>query len=333
MSNHLFFLGKALEGLTTGFAVGLQERQKIQAEVEQQKLKTRQTEVTEAAKTAREETKEAGRLATEEQKTLREESRRQQLQEKFEKQFGVQLEQVRQSGLRAEAAAEAAKLKAQQTQGELSEQFAIGAKRNLSAISLRNDREGLIQYLNFFQNSLQEIQGQNGSDSREDHATTVLNSLTIVRSDTPIKSSQEAIPPQLKETTMQQVLDKAVWMSQKGITELKIVLKPEHLGTVLVQITHEQNGLSARIGAQDSAMGDLLKSQLGSLKTSLAQEGVHLQNITVFVGGHFNPDSRSFKPEPWAEPDGGPSRSFVQAMTEPFLDYEYKDHRLVNLLV
>ncbi len=103
-----------------------------------------------------------------------------------------------------------------------------------------------------------------------------------------MKILQNNVQKSVNDEVFSQIVEKANLMINAGVSQINIVLKPEHLGTLLLQVTHTQNALSASIQTPNAAVSDVLKSQLGALKTSLAAEGVHLQNLNVFTGSNFN---------------------------------------------
>lgn len=66
-------------------------------------------------------------------------------------------------------------------------------------------------------------------------------------------------------------------------SKVNIILQPENLGKVSVEIIKTQEGITAKMVAETTQIKDLLDKSLESLKNTLASQGVNVNNITVKV--------------------------------------------------
>jgi len=64
-------------------------------------------------------------------------------------------------------------------------------------------------------------------------------------------------------------------------TEIKMVLKPENLGQLTINIENKNNVIKGTIQVTDSGVKNVLKASIGELKSALNNIGVHTQDIEV----------------------------------------------------
>jgi hypothetical protein len=70
-----------------------------------------------------------------------------------------------------------------------------------------------------------------------------------------------------------------------GEGEIRLVLKPEHLGSVRIRLHLGESSLEGRIVVDNSNVKELLEANLEQLKSALRQEGYASANIDVTVSG------------------------------------------------
>lgn len=62
---------------------------------------------------------------------------------------------------------------------------------------------------------------------------------------------------------------------------MEISLKPDHLGKISVELTLTDNGLSAKIIANDEGVKNLLAAHINRLSETLAEKGIRVENVEV----------------------------------------------------
>jgi hypothetical protein len=78
---------------------------------------------------------------------------------------------------------------------------------------------------------------------------------------------------------------------------LEISLKPDHLGKLLIDLRLSENGLNAKILANDEGVRNLLASQINRLSDSLAERGIRLESIEVVYTALSDKDFGRQQPE------------------------------------
>lgn len=82
---------------------------------------------------------------------------------------------------------------------------------------------------------------------------------------------------------MDQMLDALKLKMNQEVKELDLMLHPESLGNVHVQLTSVKGTLSAQFTAQNEAVKQILEGQMIELKETLEQKGVQVEAIEVRV--------------------------------------------------
>ena len=75
-------------------------------------------------------------------------------------------------------------------------------------------------------------------------------------------------------------------------SEVRIQLKPEHLGELKIRVAVEQGVVSAEFVAESQAVKSLIEASLPELRTALQNMGSTVSELAVFVGGHEQPSDR-----------------------------------------
>lgn len=82
---------------------------------------------------------------------------------------------------------------------------------------------------------------------------------------------------------LHQIVDKARVQIGRKETRIEIQLKPEFLGKLRIEVGSKQGELSVAIFTENSAVKNVLESNLQALKDTFAQQGLRLENLQVTV--------------------------------------------------
>ena len=109
---------------------------------------------------------------------------------------------------------------------------------------------------------------------------------TVSLSQTTASSAQNANIT--KDDIIAQIHSKLQALNSTNNTKLTMVLNPESLGKVQVQLTNTDNGMVAEFSVASQHVKDLLDSNLTQLKDTLSAQGVHVNDVSVKVSHSEN---------------------------------------------
>jgi flagellar hook-length control protein FliK len=134
----------------------------------------------------------------------------------------------------------------------------------------------------------------------------------------------------LRERLLPEIVHQAgIILRDGGEGEIRLVLKPENLGSVRIRLQLGESSLEGRIVVDNSNVKELLDAHLEQLKSALRQEGYASANIDVTVSGGGG-ERRDPPPEPvLAAVSGRTAGEFERAATPALLDLGFTT---VNLL-
>jgi flagellar hook-length control protein FliK len=112
-----------------------------------------------------------------------------------------------------------------------------------------------------------------GSDKKETHS--VANSTA---------TSEKSLPAYVMNQVSKQILRSF----QDGLNEIRLQLKPPHLGRIQLHLKNENDGLKVSILAENNTTQKLLKTHTSELKAALLEHGIRLEKIDVQVSFNFD---------------------------------------------
>lgn len=133
----------------------------------------------------------------------------------------------------------------------------------------------------------------------ESNNTLSINRIDISVADAKHHSVEQSASPQQtittktgqvvsKENILSQIHDKLQMMNKISNSKMTMVLNPESLGKVTVQLSNTNNGIMAEMFVDSTEVKELLDRSLSSLRESLTSQGVSVDNVTVKLSESSN---------------------------------------------
>lgn len=91
-----------------------------------------------------------------------------------------------------------------------------------------------------------------------------------------------------KEDVLAQIHSKLQMMNSTNNAKLTMILNPESLGKVSIQLLNTKDGLTAEMQVASQAVKDILDSNLSNLKDTLSAQGVQVNEVSVKVSQSEN---------------------------------------------
>lgn len=123
----------------------------------------------------------------------------------------------------------------------------------------------------------------------EDAMSTIRTESRTESPDAQIRPRGNDRPPsRIAADSVNDMVEKAVWSVRNGQSEVRIALKPDHLGHVRMLIATEQQHVNIRILTDAPIARDILESHISQLKTDLEQRGLRVEQMDVLYSGDDN---------------------------------------------
>jgi flagellar hook-length control protein FliK len=106
----------------------------------------------------------------------------------------------------------------------------------------------------------------------------------------------------IAEPVIEQAVRGVLLSVRDGASEMRVRMRPEHLGELHLRLVFKENVLSLDVSAQSTVVKSILESNLGQLRQSLHSNGVDVGKVSVTVepdvssGGHFSREAPVFQP-------------------------------------
>ncbi|MBI9097471.1 MAG: flagellar hook-length control protein FliK [Spirochaetaceae bacterium] len=140
---------------------------------------------------------------------------------------------------------------------------------------------------------------------------------------------------ELKESGNDQIVKKASFILKDGNQgEIKLILKPESLGQVKIQLNMNENDLVGKIIVENSRVRQIFENNLNDLSKSFEEAGISSSSIEVSVGDGSKGDADQNRSNQNDQPFFS-SRLKTLDNAVPFMGRNNSgpDHQLVNLVV
>lgn len=103
---------------------------------------------------------------------------------------------------------------------------------------------------------------------------------------------QSQAPKELSDTEiLSQINNKLNSLKDENASKVTIVLKPENLGKINLELVTSKDGLTAQMTTNNPQVKEVLDKSLNSLKDSLSSQGVNVTSVTVKVDETQKPSS------------------------------------------
>jgi hypothetical protein len=132
---------------------------------------------------------------------------------------------------------------------------------------------------------------------------------------------QRFVPEVVKQT--------GIILKDGGAGEIRLVLKPENLGSVRIRLSMSESSLEGRIVVDNNSVKELVESSLDNLKNALRSEGYQTANLEVSVGHRRSGEGNQQAAAPLSGWQASGSEEFEKAVPL-FLDMN-PEYELVNV--
>jgi flagellar hook-length control protein FliK len=118
-----------------------------------------------------------------------------------------------------------------------------------------------------------------------------------------------------REEIVQQIVGSAKLRLSNGQNEIRIQLKPEHLGQVRLNISTDQHQVMVKVVAELPVVKELLETNLPQLRSELQGQGLEIDKFDVSVGG--DAETQNKEQQTWGQRrSNGRGGTFAQAEEE-----------------
>ena len=100
-----------------------------------------------------------------------------------------------------------------------------------------------------------------------------------------------------EKAVLDQLVNRAVLEMGKNKTELKIDIKPDHLGSIKIQVVSESHQMVAKISAEHIHVKEAIEHNLDQLKADLSKGGIQIDSVDVSVDQEQNSGRSGTKDE------------------------------------
>lgn len=160
------------------------------------------------------------------------------------------------------------------------------AQEHVIKLSLENNNENTN---NAELNNVSDKTIQPGFDKTLSGVQTIIQTASAQTAQTTTATTAQTtlqhMPKELSQTDILSQINNQLNVKniQEGTSKVNIVLQPENLGKINLELVNSKEGLTAHMTTDNEQVKEILTKSLDSLKNSLGNQGVNVQSVTVKV--------------------------------------------------
>mgnify|MGYP004698813961 FL=1 len=131
-------------------------------------------------------------------------------------------------------------------------------------------------------NNMSESNEANNKVTYADVADNMISNIT----DTFADIITEGVSTVKEADIVNQVIDSVKLMASRELTSMKVMLNPEHLGSVHITVTARNGIVSAQIAAQNEQVKTALENQMVTLREQFESQGLKVDAVEITVMAH-----------------------------------------------
>ena len=171
-------------------------------------------------------------------------------------------------------------------------------------------------------------------DARSDGMTAIdrPGAQPVGKTPSPLMVEREPTPTSeaFRSQNMGPIVERIAVSVRGSQSEARIALKPDHLGSIRLQIATENNIVNIRIMTEFPMARDLLESHLPQLKTDLQQQGLELDEFNISLDDeeqHFRREERRQPGTPRAPQGAGRRKALSEKPSDELTENHPADRR------
>ena len=165
-----------------------------------------------------------------------------------------------------------------------------------------------------------------------DTSTTTVSGTFQVQTDKAVNSTSSTLRTfdLNKADIMNQIGTKMQQLTENGQSKVTIILKPENLGRIQLEILNTGDGITARMLTENQQVKELLDKNMETLKSQLGAQGVNVNNIKVENTQQTTQNFLGFEQEQFSREFFGNSHEHHAANTNSTKGYEENKNEIVE---
>lgn len=124
---------------------------------------------------------------------------------------------------------------------------------------------------------------QGGRGTYQQFAQMSSEHLTAKKAERVVAEKLPPLTPELSRSIIDQIAKEMTFRVRDNVSEIRLSLKPESLGEVVVNMQMEESKITAQINVDQSNVKAAVESQLPQLRQTLAERGIQIHRIDVLV--------------------------------------------------
>lgn len=165
---------------------------------------------------------------------------------------------------------------------------------------------------------IQGIQSSQGSANANESNSANNNNLNFQNMDKKLqqgkdflnKMSEKAKMANIQKNDILNQIGAKFEQLKDGVTsKITLTLRPENLGRVVIEMSHDKNGVTTNILAQSQDVKEILEKNIGALKEQLTSAGVQVDNISI-KAPESNENANFFSQNDFKDEKGGQQGGF-----------------------